>query len=363
MTSSSSPLRIAMPVPQGRGAGLGNEIIAWGRAYVAAQVLGLRLVHPAWGLNTRAYHRYFGTSRLDWALHWSLRKALPVVPFTEDDFRRAADLDLDRALRDFADRHGLARRRAFVLTCTGMWGGFRAIEGAREFLRAQLLSTRGACSNLYRLDRRYRTGGLRIGFHIRRGDFAAAPPPAAFRNRFNAAIPIDWYVAVARKLVDSLPPGTSFLVVSDGSARDLQPLTSQFPCVLTSDLAETDISDLLALAACDLIVCSISSFSLAAAFLSSGRYLWLAANLNTHGDLLSIWGHETAQAEPRGETARNLQAVRAEQAAGRPVVGRGVAVGWDGDLPAELLADLERRALLAQARTDLVRYGVTPVEK
>jgi len=347
-----------MPLSDGRGTGLGNELIAWGKAFIGAQALGLNLLHPAWGLNPRAYWRYFGTSRLDWLTHWSLRHVFPVFHFTENDFRQSRDLDLHQAVCAFAERHELERRSAFVLCFSGMWGGLPSIADAREFLRAQLLSTHRTCENLYELQRRLRGIAVRIGFHIRRGDFSGTPANAAYRNRFNTAIPMDWYVAVARNLSKGLLGEILFLIVSDGSEQELRPLTDEFRCVVTSDLASRDISDLLALASCDLIVCSVSSFSLAAAFLSKGRYIWFEPNLNIHDGLRSIWGHEPAQLTQFGETARNLARVRAEVAAGTTAATRGVPVDWDGDLPAELLSDLEIKGQLAQRHTDLIQYGV-----
>ena len=59
-------LQYALPMATGRGAGLGNELIPWGKAYIASRVLGIPALHPAWGLNTRRYWEYFGTSRIDW---------------------------------------------------------------------------------------------------------------------------------------------------------------------------------------------------------------------------------------------------------------------------------------------------------
>lgn len=360
--SPGGRLRFALPLVHGRGAGLGNEMIAWGKAFVGAQALGLRLLHPAWGLNARGYRHLFRTSRLDWLGHGALRRMLPAFHFTEDDYRSAPEADLYQAITAFGERHGLARRSGLVVCFGGMWGGLRSIDGARQFLRAQLLAARGSCENLYQLERRFALGTVRVGMHIRKGDFAHGTTATDFRNRFNTAIPMPWYVNVARRLSQRLGGQMSLLVVSDGSAQDLAPLTGEFPCILTDGLPRRDISDLLALASCDLIVCSVSSFSMAAAFLSNGRYIWFAPNLNDHGGLVSIWGHEPFQAAPGGETSANLGEVRAALQSGEALLARGVPVGWDGNVPEELIAHLCQQCRLGRASTDLIRYGVIPAD-
>ncbi|HEV7814426.1 MAG TPA: hypothetical protein VGP06_04910, partial [Janthinobacterium sp.] len=77
-------MRICIPEISGRrGAGLGNELFPWAKAFLASQALGSRMAHPAWGLNPRNYRRDFGTARLDWLQHALLRQALPAVRFDE----------------------------------------------------------------------------------------------------------------------------------------------------------------------------------------------------------------------------------------------------------------------------------------
>ncbi|WP_185206248.1 alpha-1,2-fucosyltransferase [Sphingomonas sp. NBWT7] len=346
-----------MPLVDGRGAGLGNEMIVWAKAFVAGQMLGARVLHPAWGLNKRGYSRYFGTPRSDWLTHRALRTALPFFRF--DDAQRVRHGgDLEPALRGFAAEHGLPRRGPFVLGLHGMGGGYDQLTPARDFLRATLLGARGTLANLFELDRRVGSDRLRIGFHVRRGDFGGLGAQESYRGRFNVQIPLDWYVQLAVNLARALGNCVSFIAISDATEEELAPLTQAVPCHLTSRQQHRDVSDLLAMASCDFLVCSISSYSLWAAFLSDARYGWYAPNLTPHGHLGSIWGHEAEQQAPGSPTRQALDTVAADL---DPHGARGVAIGEDGAIPDELIADLERRAAFKRPATDLLRYGVAPL--
>lgn len=350
-------LQIALPLVEGRGAGLGNEMIVWAKAFIAGQILGLAVEHPAWGLNQRRYDRYFGTSRSDWIRHRALKAGLPFFRF-DDAARLRHGGALEPALRAFAAEHGLPRRGPYVLGVHGMGGGFAPLAPAREFLRAQLLGTRGTLRNLYDLDRRAGSDRLRIGLHVRRGDFQSLSAQQSYRGRFNVTVPLDWYVRVATGLSHALGDRISIVVVSDANEAELTPLTRAVPCHLTVQQRDRDVSDLLALASCDFLLCSISSYSLWAAFLSDGRYGWFAPNLTPHDNYGSIWGHEAAQQTANSETQAALTSVASLDG---PIAARGVAIAEDGTLPDELIADLQRRAAFRRPALDLLRYGVVPL--
>lgn len=350
-------LQIALPQVDGRGAGLGNEMIVWAKAFIAGQILGLKVEHPAWGMNERKYYRYFGTTRADWIWHRALRMGLPFFHFGDVERLRYGGV-FEPALRAFAAEHDLPRRGPFVLGVHGMGGGYDQLSPARDFVRAQLLSTQGTLGNLYDIDRRAGTDRLRIGLHVRRGDFRGLEAQASYRGRFNVTIPLDWYVRVATNIAQALGDRVSFVVVSDANAADLAPLTRAVPCLLTAEQSDRDVSDLLTLASCDFLLCSISSYSLWAAFLSKGRYGWYAPNLTPYGRFGSIWGHEAEQQLPDSPTNRARERVAGM---GPNVTARGVAISEEGTLPDELIADLKRRASLIRPELDLLRYGVAPL--
>jgi hypothetical protein len=266
-------IRYCIAQVRNRGYGLGNELIPWARALLAAALLDAYCFPPAFGLNRRRYWRHFATPRYDWLRNRTLPRLLPRVEFTEADWRRHGAGDVLRALRGFAAEHRLLERRAYVFVTTGMWGGYLHIEAARMQMRAILQTSRYAARNLARLAARLDPARLTVGMHVRFGDFRPADSAQDYRGLWNTALPMEWYVNVARNLQRQLGGEAQFLVVSDGTATQLRPLLDAVPCVTTSDIPDSDCSDLLALADADLLVCSISSYSQWAAFLSQAPYL------------------------------------------------------------------------------------------
>ena len=346
-------LRFCLPDVNGRGAGLGNELVPWARSFLAAQVLGARSLAPAFGLNTRGYGRHFGTPHYDWLQHRLLKAALPVVEFGEADYLAHGGGDVVAALRRFADAHQLMQRRAFVLTTRGMWGGMRHIEAARAFVASTLYSSRFAARNLLAVRERLDPALPTVGIHVRLGDFAAALQPHEYAGRFNVSLPLDWYRRVAESIHVQLQGKVQFLIVSDAAPDRLQALCRGLPCLLTGDFPDSDCSDMLALAQADLLVCSVSSFSVWAAFLSDAPYLWYGPNLHQHAEgFASIWGHEAGQQVAGSGTRQAIAAVVNSGNAG----GRAWAVAHDGAVPAAALPQFNtwRR----NADTDLIRYGV-----
>lgn len=337
-------IRYAIAQVRKRGYGLGNELIPWARALLAAQVLDARLLPPAFGLNRRRYWRHFGTPRYDWIRNRALQRLLPRVEFTEADWREHGGGDVLPALRSFATKHRLLERRAYVFMTTGLWGGYLHIEAARMQMRAILQTSRFAARNLVRLRARLDPTRLTIGMHVRLGDFRPANSAQNYRGLWNIALPMDWYLNIARHLRCEFGDEAQFLVISDGNLEQLRPLLEAVPCVTTADIPDSDCSDLLALADADLLVCSISSYSQWAAFLSEAPYCWYAPSLQVHaGERGSIWG---------GKFADTPEAIPAE------LLPRGLPITLAGILPCALPQLLRQRRLYQRPEYDLVRGGV-----
>ncbi len=346
-----SRMRFAVPVVDRRGAGLGNELILWGKAFIAGQMLGMQTVHPAWGINRRGYWRHFRTSRFDYVAHQMLRRGFPSERFNEADYIRHGGGDFANALLGFAQERGLLERSPFVLELAGLWGGPGMLGLASDFIRGELLATRWAAANLFTINRRVGDERLRIGVHIRRGDFSTAIDPTNYAGKFNLAVPLDWYAAIIGELHRAFGERAVFVVTSDARPEELASITRQYPCVMTHDIAHSDVSDLLALADSDFLICSISSFSLWAAILGRMPYAWFAPQLTAFEGTQSIWGHQLEQqqaASPLGHARAGFI----------PGLGRGVAVGMDGHVPDELLVRLDAVLAMKARVRDLVRYGV-----
>lgn len=109
-----------------RGEGLGNEILPWAKGFIASQVLGAQMVGPSWGLNRRKYWRNFKSSRLDFIPDLFL-KSLPHFRFTENAFYETGASDFGEALQIWADKNNLFKKKNFIVSVGGMYGGYKAI--------------------------------------------------------------------------------------------------------------------------------------------------------------------------------------------------------------------------------------------
>lgn len=352
-----APARWCLPVVQGRGSGLGNEMIAWARAYLMSREIGARCLAPAFGRNPRGYGRHFGTPRLDWLTHRLMVRALPCVRFDEADFVAHGGGDVSRAFARFARARGLHGRAPLVVATSGMWGGYAHVDRAAAFVRATLCSSRFARDNLGELGARLQPRKLTVAMHVRLGDFSGQhAAPEAYLNQFNVSLPLDWFVGIGRQLRDRLGDAVQFQVFSDGPAERLAPLNEVIKPVSTATRLPADVSDLVALSQADLLVCSVSSYSLWAAALSDAPYLWFEPQLHRHaGALRSIWGHEAGQQAAGSPTRLAFEAWREPT---RPAGRRAFAVGMGKCLPDTLIDELLERQAGRNGASDLVRYGV-----
>lgn len=352
-------LRFCMPAPFGKhGAGLGNEFIPWTRAWIASQVLGARLINPAFGRNSRGYRKYFDASRYDWVLNKAAAKLLPKIEFTERDYLEHGGGDVAQAIACFAEAQGLHERSAYVLVTGGMWGGFGHIQSARDFVRARLYQSPATARNLFWLRQKLNPDKLLVTMHVRLGDFGAPIALDAYRGKFNVSLPLAWYERVAEVLSGIFGERMQLLVVTDGREDQLGALVSRFGAVTTCGMTDSDCSDLLALATGDLTVCSVSSYSMWAAFLSDAPYLWFEPNLQQHDGFHSIWGHEPTQ-ELNDAPTRQAMRQWSDTAIGSSP--KGFPAGMDGLLPPKLVTQLRDRLSAKQGATDLLRYGVLPL--
>lgn len=342
-------MRYSMPLPTGRGVGLGNEMIPWAKAHIGARELDLKCLHPAWGINPRRYWRDFGTSRVDWIGHRLLRASLPVFRVTDALVESTGHrFDYAAAMRSLAPT--IRRRSPIVVTHESMAGGVLGVRSSRRFLQAQTifhpraLALSGA--------RREEPTGLQVVVHIRAGDFIEREEPPR-PGEFNVRIPMSWYEGVVQAVRRSVRSPITVTVLSDGDSEEIRSLcrsTGAAPPAPSSVLA-----DLATMAHADLLVCSVSSFSLQAAFLSDSPYVWFSGHLNDRDGWMSIWGHEPGQ--QGGPTDEN------STPGGSEPWGRGFAMsGHEEELAAALTAVLELRLRLGDRRRDLVYFGALPDE-
>lgn len=336
-------------------AGLANELLVLAKAYLASSALGFRLVSPPWGLNRRTYWPYFYHSPLGGLGGELARRTMPTLTFDERAYRETALLDYGAAVSAWASSCDVTRQRRLAIECEGLWGGLIAVDRSREFIRSTLLGTRFTQANITEFLGRRDPGKLLVGVHIRRGDFASGQAGTeSLRGRWNTRIPLDWFMKVCGSLDQELGGDAQFAVFSDGSEHEVAPVTGALKALATFGQRHTDCSDLLLMSLCDVLVCSPSSYSLLAAWLSDRPYLWPAAQCRLEDHHLSLWGSQPQRRPPSGSTAKDEPAVTPGE---RDPMPRGLPVGDDGVVAASLLAHLERIVRLKDRRTDLIYYG------
>ena len=349
-----------------RGEGLGNELIPWAKGWIASQALHARLVGPSWGLNRRRYWRNFRSSRLDFILEDALLRA-PLATFTEEDYLSTGEVDFGTALLRWVEKIDLVKERFFVVGVEGMWGGYGAIRNARWFLWERLLGSRDALDNMYRVLSRLDRSRLQVAVHIRsKGDgFSAPAQTKEQRGKFNLLVPGDWYLWVCRAVREAFGERVQFWFFSDRPNPVFEEGVERFNPSQIICTGRTECSDLLLMAQADLRLCSVSSYSLAAAFLSDGPYVWYEPQLALSDGTYSLWGHEATQQLESSSTARSRAFVRCLCAQyGRsknlPVSFLGAAMDIGDPLPDQLLELLEQRLREKETRTNLLEYGCLP---
>ncbi|MBA4860957.1 hypothetical protein H1V43_06090 [Streptomyces sp. PSKA54] len=274
---------------------------------------------------------------------------MPTVTVTDEMVRSTGETDYGAAMRVLDAEFGWSRRRSLVLLHGSMSGGFLGIDSSRNYLRNLLLGhlPDGGCAEC----RVPEKGLLRVAVHIRLGDFtqdSTGPRPGVFNKR----VPFSWYRSVLDTLRDRFGDVLHVDIVSDDPRQAARMLPEWSSC---RDRSWTVLEDLSIMAAADLLICSVSSFSMLAAFLSDAPYVWYQPHLDENDGFLSIWGYLPEQW--RGPTGANIR--KEEQNACLPAT-RGVAVDAGGELPSWLTDFLMTKAALGRHSADLVRYGAIP---
>lgn len=330
-----------------RHQGLGNELIPWAKAFIVSQELKIKLLPPALGLNDRRYYEYFGTSRFDWVYYAILKKVLPCYVFTEEEYVATGQNDFARAVRVFAEKHDLANKRSYALLTEGLWGNWYSLRAAKRFVLAQLFRTRNLTDNLYELDRQIADKQLVVAIHIRMGDFLPVTDPTQYQGVWNTRIPLEWYLNVCRQLKTALKDSVTFVLLTDGTERELHEFVDEFSPVTNFGQPNSVVSDLLALVRADALVCSISSYSMWGAFLSGTPYFWYLPNLQELDDYLTLYDERI---EGLGD---NLPT--------EDILPRGVPLAADGKIPGSVLNYLRLKAKLNSISLDLISTGGVPL--
>jgi hypothetical protein len=352
-----------------RGEGLGNELIPWAKGWIASQKLEARLVGPSWGLNRRRYWRNFGTSRLDFLLEDGLCR-LPHHEFTARDFYATRETDFGAAIESWALNCGLARSKSFLVSVSGMWGGYLSVRSARPFLLAKLLNSRDALRSVYQVHSQLKPKKLFVAVHMRSSinGFSTLARGDSAQGKFNFVVPPDWYLWVCEALQQRYGQQIQFRFFTDRVDPHFKEAVHRFNSGQSAQDGLTECSDLLLMAQADLRVCSVSSYSLAASFLSGGPYLWYKPQLTVRNDFYTLWGHEMAQQENSSPSSAGIEFLsdvlnRPAEKQSPPINFVGTAMDIGDPLPENLVKQLDHRLCSLDSRTNLLEYGCIPISE
>lgn len=328
-----------------RGAGLGNEVFPLAKAYLGALAFGARLIAPPWRLNKRRYDRELEDGGVRDTLKYYSVLALPSFDVTADvvrQYKQGDYLDIMLALKQ-SDAIGKA---ASLLHSSGMSFGYLGIRRAKPYLKAALLGAPSAVAAVAQHDPA-RMGRLTVGLHVRRGDFAGE---TIMPGKFNQQIPIEWYRAAIRELRRTSNLPLTIFVATDGDPYELVDQLEVEPSEVTF-LDGTSVADMAVLAATDVILPSISSFSMLAIFLGDSHYLWHRDHLADNGGWAGIWSHEFSDEDSI------LTEARTRDGGHMPDSTRGIPFRQGDALPGRFVTAVDHQAQLRDWRSDLIYYG------
>lgn len=330
-----------------RGAGLGNEVFPWAKAYLGAIAFDARLVDPPFLLNSRRYDRELEVGGMGAAVRYLAALSLPATTIDQPLFDTLGGIDYYDAMCSLRAQLG-TKSGSILRHTTGMYNGYLGIRRARPFLRSRLLGTESALRHLASLPA-VGDGVVTVGLHIRGGDFD--DQQRVTPGVFNVTIPDAWYRGVLDSVHRELDRPLQVYVASNLPSGRLEHLLDLPGCGVTL-LSGSATEDLAVLASCDFIIPSISSYSLLAIFLSDAFYCWPQEHLNDAGGWLSIWGHESSSGGLA--TTKSI----ASQVSEDVRVVRGIPVPASPSWPRWLPGALADRALVRATSTDLCMYGV-----
>lgn len=327
-----------------RGAGLGNEVLGWAKAYLGGRELGLRVVEPPWSINPRPYRKELNRGLINDLVYGAVRLSKP-QEISLAMVRSAGSLDYVDVLRELVERGAIAEGRS-VLHSSGMFGGYRSIAQAKTYLRSELIGTVDGRAAGEALDAGH-PDLLRVAVHFRRGDFGSTPPAA---GSFNGAVPLAWYSRVVQSLSAAIDLDIDLVLASDTASPEAADALAG-PRVHVRSVGRSSVGDLSAMVNSDILIASVSSFSMLAAYLSDAPYVWYANQLTEVDGWRGIWSLEDGGA---GRKATSAASSLLGATASMP---RGIPQGSEPHWQTDILEYLRNRVALRNRNSDLIYYG------
>ena len=288
-------MRLVQPIVT--NSGFGSNVIALAKAQRIAEVCDMAFQPPLWPFcgytkpRTRdGYGYYFQcTEREQWRQevlnqHRQLWKRygfglIPNAHFGYEEYLQMGQQDVGEAALQFLERYSSTNpSQPLYLTVDGAWGRYKAIPSMRPWLNTFIRTHEPSIQRVTRIQSYIPTNRVRVGVHIRMGNFSRRHPEYDVRaGERITRLPMDWYMQVCDLIRQTCDP--VFILTSDGTESELKPFLDRFNPIHTLGQQYHDLVDLMLLSEADLLVCSNSSYSRLAAFLSDRPFIWCADTL------------------------------------------------------------------------------------
>jgi hypothetical protein len=209
-----------------------------------------------------------------------------------------------------------------------------------------------------KLDRRKQFVAVHMRFdHMKAGLYTSDTP----RGMFNWHIPGEWYLSLCESLRNEMGDRVQFHFFTDRGGPAFDEAVRRYNPGQIRQAGLTECSDLLLMSMADLRVCSISSYSLMASFLSDGLYIWYEPQLTYSDGLYTLWGMEDAQKLNGSPTSQSIDLMKTIQpGSGWETAFKGYAMRTGSALPRGLAHQLHRKLLANDRSASLLEYGCLP---
>lgn len=263
------------------GNGFGNEFLYVAKALVASLDLGLPFWKPRWpspyaGLPTCINETSLLRHRLRYILYKSTHR---FIEFNRDAYESTGEVSISKALKKFLEINQISRNDNYIIRFPQLYPEISSVVHRAEYLRSLLVQNADIATGVYQNLDAYTPGKIRVGIHIRRGDFDPALPlgQAWPEGQWNIQIPLEWYENVCDALQCAFPGQIEFFLASNSNSADIDRFRQRYECIsghLRDSRTASDVIDLLTLSFCDLHVASVSWFGFWAMAFSGKPFIW-----------------------------------------------------------------------------------------
>lgn len=263
------------------GNGFGNEFLYVAKAITVSLDLGLNIWLPHWrgaykdmtcSLNEKNILLY----RMNY-LKYRIGCYKDLV-FDRKIYEKMNEISISKAVLAYLRSESLDLQSKLILSFPDLAVGIPSVAHRLPYLNALLMGDRGLAVQVMENSDKMKCSSLRVGFHLRRGDFLAELPLGESwgENMWNTRIPFEWYDNIARLFRESYGEKVSFFLATNGRQEEVSSFIDRYNPVLgqtSKSRGCQDIVDLLTLSLCDVIVTSCSWFSHWAVAFSKGLFL------------------------------------------------------------------------------------------